>query len=265
MDVADKLVSSHLVFYSLMRSPSRTSQALWLVLFHSCKAFSCSVSDKARIRCLMRPSQYTAMLIGVLDQSDWSIRPEQVLDMGVGSGVCLAALAARFDSMLWGVDINPLCLQVARENLVSHAQDRQIELLEGNLWEPVPRHAKFGFVTANLPHFPGKPIDDSRLEGWTGGQGRSMMDQFLKGLAFHLDDDGVALITHHDLIGLEHTQSLLSELSLSCQERLRWTVFEPEQRMASLSDAALVDRCESYRCHAGYSFVDSRILEVRRI
>jgi release factor glutamine methyltransferase len=68
-----------------------------------------------------RPSQYTATLLQVIEQQCLGRRMESVLDIGVGSGVLLAALAKLGALQLWGVDISKAAVE-SSEHLLAVTQ-----------------------------------------------------------------------------------------------------------------------------------------------
>lgn len=206
----------------------------------------------------LAPSLYTTALLQVIETC--ALPPGRACEVGVGSGICLGALAARGYQELWGSDISPLCLQAAREMVSTVSQTVQLQLRTGDLWKAFEGAPRFDVIVSNLPHFPGNSPQANRLPGWQGGDGRALMDRFLLGLPDFLSPEGVALITHHDLIGLEHTNALLARRGLRSTELLRWTVYESPQRMASVTDMSLVDSCASLRQLGPYCLIDSRIL-----
>jgi release factor glutamine methyltransferase len=207
------------------------------------------------------PSLYTTALIQAIEQE--RLPMGLGCEIGVGSGVCLLALARKGMCELWGCDINPLCIEATYAILRRYASDDVIvNLREGDLWASFEQPRLFSVVLANLPHFPGNLTVDTRLPNWRGGNGRDLMDRFLIDLPRFLAPDGVALITHHDLIGLEHTEDLLAERGLKSSCVLRWTVHENADRMKSVTNRPLIDNCPTAGRIGPYWFVDSRILRI---
>lgn len=69
------------------------------------------------------------------------MEPEQisrVLDLCTGSG-CIAIASAHYlpDAMVDGVDISPEALAVAQQNLKAHGMEERLNLLQGDLYEPL--------------------------------------------------------------------------------------------------------------------------------
>ena len=210
---------------------------------------------------IMRPSEYTAAVLRTIEQRSVARLPGRAIDVGVGSGVLLAAMAAAGATELWGVDVDPSAVQLTRANLQREARAKNATILQSDLWREVPA-IRFDTVVANLPHFPAEHVpSNGRHSSWSGG-GRSMLDRFLDGLPARLTTRGVAWITHHALVGLDRTRGRLTALGLSCEVVETWTVYEPEERIAALTPSEVEDT-RSLRQHGGYFFVDAYVLEIR--
>jgi methylase of polypeptide subunit release factors len=205
------------------------------------------------------PSPYTSALIEVIGIT--KLPMGLACEVGVGSGVCLLRLAQIGYDQLYGSDINTQNLTATRELFAAYAPDVSLELFQGDLWQAYEQQC-FAVVIANLPHFPGEVINLERPVGWQGGPGRDVMDRFLRGLSRYLNRDGVALITHHDLVGLKHTERLLDEIGLQAEAIKRWTVYESRARMASVKPPSLIDTCPTINHVGPYSFVESKILKI---
>lgn len=188
---------------------------------------------------------------------------KRVLDVGVGSGVLLAALGQLGAQELWGVDINPEALIAAQGLLDAENASTPRHLLEGNMWEPLPKSLNFDVIVANLPHFPARVTQEDRPATWTGGQGRLNIDQLIEALPERLTLDGIALITHHDLIGLQHTEQVIRSAGLVFDTVALWTVFETPERMSAVSEQTLATGTDSLHYLGGYAFMDARILAIR--
>lgn len=74
-----------------------------------------------------------------------------IADIGTGSGVIAISLALALpQAKIYATDISALALQVAEINCRRHQVDNQVELLQGNLLEPLP--TKVDMIVANLPY-----------------------------------------------------------------------------------------------------------------
>lgn len=186
-----------------------------------------------------------------------------VLDVGVGSGVLLAALARLGAQDLWGVDINAEALTSADQLLTEVALDHKRCLLQGDMWHPIAPEQKFNVIVANLPHFPANVSVPDRPKTWTGGEGRKMIDRFIEALPHRLTADGIAWMTHNDLVGLKHTTELIAACGLESETVALWTVFEPPERIGAVSAQTIAAGGESRQYFGGYAFVDARVLAIK--
>jgi release factor glutamine methyltransferase len=210
-----------------------------------------------------RPSLYTTALLRVIQQHCTGRTLNNVIDLGVGSGVLLAALGRIGAKNLWGVDINPHALIAAEQLLSQHFGHIPRHLLEGDLWAPISSMQHFDIVVANLPHFPAHIEVLNRPKTWSGGDGRKMINRFIEGLSDRLVPDGVAFITHHDLVGLQKTLDCTRSSGLTCETVARWTVFETPERMSAVSKQTIIEGGESLQFLGGYAFMEARILAIK--
>ena len=78
-------------------------------------------------------------------------RPLTIADIGTGCGAIAVSLALALPgAKIYATDISASALQVARRNCQRHAVCAQVELLPGNLLEPLPQPVDM--IVANLPY-----------------------------------------------------------------------------------------------------------------
>lgn len=212
----------------------------------------------------LRPSPYTTALLRIIQDYCATRKMPAVLDVGVGSGLLLAALARLGAQDLWGVDIHAEALISADQLLAEVASDNTRHLLQGDMWHPIPPEQTFDVIVANLPHFPANVSVPDRPKTWTGGEGRQIIDRFIKALPHKLSQDGMAFITHNDLVGLKHTTECIDSCGLDCETVAQWTVFEPPERIGAVSGQTIAASSESIQYFGGYAFVEARILAIKR-
>jgi HemK-related putative methylase len=111
-----------------------------------------------------------------------------VLDMGTGSGVG-AVFAARRGARVVAVDINPEAVRCARMNALLNHLEAQIDVRQGDLFEPVAGQ-RFDLVLFNPPFHRGRPRDGLD-HAW---RGMDVFERFAGGLGAALAPGGRALL-----------------------------------------------------------------------
>ncbi len=216
---------------------------------------------------VLRPSEYTAALIQVLHARAACVRGAQVLEIGCGSGVVLAALAGLGAASLCGVDIESAAVAASARLLrtLGHGDDAQIH--RGDMWAPVIGR-RFDLIAANLPHFPMMPgACDGRLPSWScgGPDGRSLLDRFLTGLGMHLAPRGRAVMTHNAFVGLDPSRALVARSGLSLRIAMTLLAHIPSERLALMTPGILgAEEGRSIYRYGPYAFAEMHIVEIAR-
>jgi methylase of polypeptide subunit release factors len=132
------------------------------------------------------------MFVG--DDSRWLARAtvrrpvRSSLDLCTGSGV-QAILSAAHSERVLAVDINPRAVNCARFNAtISGASN--LEVVAGNLFEPVSSTEQFDLITANPP-FVVSPVDELMFRDG-GPSGEAIQQRIVAGLPDHLAAGGIA-------------------------------------------------------------------------
>ena len=99
---------------------------------------------------VMTPVQNTVALVDVA--VEWiGSRAARVADVGTGTGAVAVAVALRApNARIWATDDSEAAVSVARANVARHNLQERVEVLLGNLLEPVPD--RLDLVLANLPY-----------------------------------------------------------------------------------------------------------------
>jgi release factor glutamine methyltransferase len=122
-----------------------------------------------------------------------------IADIGTGCGAIAVSLALALpQARVYATDISPLALKVAEVNCRRHGVTGQVELLRGNLIEPLP--GAVDLVVANLPYVRNREFVDLSpeireyepviaLAGGKDGLGkiREMLEQMRGKVDVHLD------------------------------------------------------------------------------
>src|SRR6185437_10627734 len=93
----------------------------------------------------LRPSEYTAALIGVLRRRGAWARGAHILEIGSGSGVVLAALGELGAASLCGVDIESDAVRSGLDLLDELGYGGVAECHHGDMWRPVAGR-NFGLI-----------------------------------------------------------------------------------------------------------------------
>jgi release factor glutamine methyltransferase len=214
----------------------------------------------------LRPSEYTAALIQVLRAQPEKVRGANVLEIGSGSAVVLAALGALGAASLCGVDIEPDAVD-AGAVLLDELGHASAELHQGDMWLPVAGR-NFDLIVANLPHFPMSPVEVAgRLPTWSSGgsDGRWLLDAFLEGLPVHLAPGGRAVITHNAFVGLGRTKAIAERHGFVMRIVLTTLVYIPGDKVGRMTPAVLsAEQGRSLHRYGPYTFGDVHIVELTR-
>lgn len=213
----------------------------------------------------LRPSEYTAALIHALRADPSRARGARVLEIGCGSGVVLAAVAALGAVRLCGTDIEPEAILSGTRLLRSLGHGDIAELLCGDMWLPVAGRL-FDLVVANLPHFPTETdAFAGRFPSWSRGgpDGRTLLDRFLGGLAAHLAPGGRAVITHNAFVDLARSRDVAALHGLSLRVAMTTMLYIPGEKFDRMTDSIRrAERGRSIHCYGPYAFGEMHIVEI---
>ncbi|ASI98351.1 HemK2/MTQ2 family protein methyltransferase [Thermococcus celer] len=129
------------------------------------------------------------------------------LDVGTGTGV-IALLMARKARFVLGVDVNPMAVELAKENARINGLEN-VEFRVSDLFENVS--GKFDVVTFNAPYLPGEPEEPIDLALVGGKNGREVLDRFIREVPAYIKPGGVVQIVQSSITGVEETLRLLEE------------------------------------------------------
>lgn len=216
---------------------------------------------------VLRPSEYTAALIQVLQAEAGSVRGATVLEIGSGSGVVLAAVASLGAASVCGIDIEQDAVASGKVLLHELGHGEVAEFHHGDLWEPVLER-RFDLIVANLPHFPMEHTHvPGRLPSWSAGglDGRYLLDPFLEGLGRHLTPLGRAIITHNAFVSLERSCEMVARAGLALRVALTTLVYIPDDKLECMTSSVLeAEDGRSIHRYGPYAFGEMHIVEIAR-
>jgi release factor glutamine methyltransferase len=190
------------------------------------------------------------------------------LDMGTGSGVLLGVMGSLGVERLCGVDIDPAAVGASRRLLQTLGLIDRTRLLVGSMWEPLG-DARFDVVVANLPNFAATtPSDPDHSPYWSmgGADGRRWIDPFIGGLRPHLQDDGVAFMTHNVFAGIPQTEAILASHGLTVGVINTATTMLHPMKSALLNQEIRAKAQGTALTRIGaYEFAEVQVLEIRPI
>lgn len=215
----------------------------------------------------LRPSEYTAALIQVLQTKSATVRGAKVLEIGSGSGVVLAALGELGATSLCGIDIEEDAVTSGMLLLAELGHGETAELYLGDMWLPVTGR-RFDLIVANLPHFPMERSDvPGRLPTWSAGgcNGRALLDPFLEGLDAHLAAGGRAIITHNAFVDLGRSREIAATCGMVLNVVLTTLVYIAEDKLSRMTASVLaVQDGRTIHRYGPYAFGEMHIVEITR-
>lgn len=154
---------------------------------------------------VMIPRPETEMLVDEVIRDYQAIDRERnlfIADIGTGSGCIAVALAHNLlRSRISAVDISEPATKVAFKNFITHGTEFRIELLNGNLLEPIPN--LLDVVVANLPYLPeGTEISpevqfEPKIALYSGKDGLEHIRELLHQIPEYLRPGGRAYLEIH--------------------------------------------------------------------
>ena len=130
-------------------------------------------------------------------------------DVGTGTGVLSAVLAARDVDQVVATDLDPRALECARENIYRLRLPNPVKVMQADLFP----EGLASVIVCNPPWLPARP--GSPLEGAVYDEDSRMLLGFLKGLAAHLAPGGEGWLILSDFaehLGLRSRPELLAAI-----------------------------------------------------
>lgn len=90
-----------------------------------------------------------------------------IADIGAGSGCIAVALAVELqDAVIYATELNPQTAEMTRRNAAKHGVQVRVDILEGDLLEPIPDEVKekLDAIVSNPPYIPSHEIETLQPE-----------------------------------------------------------------------------------------------------
>ena len=117
-----------------------------------------------------------------------------VADIGTGSGI-LGLLAARSGASVTAVDLNPAAVACATWNAKRNGLADRVTVIESDVFENVPREARFDVVITNPPFYP-RAADSLPDRAFAAGVGNGFFAKLAESLPGRLKKGGALLMIH---------------------------------------------------------------------
>lgn len=143
----------------------------------------------------------------------------EVLDVGTGCGI-LAIIAAEKAKHVVAIDVNPYAVKCARKNTKLNRVEYEIEVLQGNLFDPLKIGARFDLILFNAPYLPSEKGEEKSWidKAWSGGEtGRTIIDSFIHKVTDHLTEEGRIQLVQSTLSNIDKTLVQLRKRGLSAK------------------------------------------------
>jgi ribosomal protein L3 glutamine methyltransferase len=130
------------------------------------------------------------------------LRVHRILDIGTGSGCIAVACAKAFpNARVDAVDLSADALAVARRNVARHGVADRLELLQGDVFEPLGGR-RYDLIVSNPPYvsddemaaLPQEYLHEPDLALRAGGDGLDVVRRILAGAAEHLEPGGAIFV-----------------------------------------------------------------------
>ena len=149
------------------------------------------------------PRPETELLVDLALQQLPLDEPVRICDLGTGSGIIAITLKAKRPlAEVYATDVDPACLELARENALRHQVD--IEWVESDWYSNLPSQADFDLIVSNPPYIAadhpfltqGDLPAEPQLALTPGVTGLEALQTIIPGAPQYLKDGGYLMLEH---------------------------------------------------------------------
>lgn len=141
---------------------------------------------------VFHPSLYFSSKILGRFVSTMSLSGKRFLDMGCGSGI-IGLCAAQANASVVAVDLNPNAVAATQLNAQQNNLAHRIQVLEGDLFQPLPHASSFDYIAWNPPFYP-KPQTGHQSLAWDAGRDYKVIKAFARQSRTFLAPGGLVLL-----------------------------------------------------------------------
>ncbi len=149
------------------------------------------------------PRPETELLVDLALQQVPLEEPVRICDLGTGSGIIAITLKTQRPlAEVYGTDVDPACLELARENALRHQVN--IEWVESDWYSNLPNQAGFDLIVSNPPYIAadhpfltqGDLPAEPQLALTPGVTGLEALQKIIPGAHQYLKDGGYLMLEH---------------------------------------------------------------------
>ena len=135
--------------------------------------------------------------------------PTTALDVGCGSGYLALSMKRDGAAEVWASDNHPAAVDCARRNVRRNAGVGPVHVVQGDLFEAVPRRLRFDLVTFHQPYAPSG--DDDGVCGCGPDGGYDVTRRFLLAAPAFLAPGGATMMAFSDRAPAENDPKRVAE------------------------------------------------------
>jgi release factor glutamine methyltransferase len=155
---------------------------------------------------------FSSMVLGRFI-STLNLQGVKVLDMGTGSGV-IGLYAAAGGAIVTAVDLSPLAVQCAQENVANLGFGSRVKVLMSDLFDSLREEEKWRYIFWNPPFYP-RPWADLPEAAWNAGEDYDVIRRFAHDAPGRLSDGGEMYLVLSSEMDIQRILEFFSDAGFS--------------------------------------------------